>query len=68
MKHLFIINPAAGSRDRTKAYTETIEALCKGLDYRIEVSKPPVTAVTWQERPPKAARNTASTPAAATAR
>ena len=41
MKHLFIINPAAGSRDRTKAYTETIEALCKGLDYRIEVSKAP---------------------------
>ena len=41
MKHLFIINPAAGSRDRTKAYTETIEALCKDLDYRIEVSKAP---------------------------
>ncbi len=41
MKHLFIINPAAGSRDRTKAYTEKIEALCKGLDYRIEVSKAP---------------------------
>ena len=41
MKHLFIINPAAGSRDRTKAYTETITALCKGLDYRIEVSKAP---------------------------
>ena len=41
MKHLFIINPAAGSRNRTKAYTETITALCKGLDYRIEVSKAP---------------------------
>ena len=41
MKHLFIINPAAGSRDRTKKYKEQIEAVCAGLDYRIEVSKAP---------------------------
>ena len=43
MKHLFIINPAAGSRDRTEAYKETITRICdeKGLDYRIEVSKAP---------------------------
>ena len=41
MKHLFIINPAAGSRDRTKFYTEKIQAACAGLDYRIEVSKAP---------------------------
>ena len=43
MLHLFIINPAAGSRDRTKAYTQTIETVCKpkGIDYRIEVSKCP---------------------------
>jgi len=41
MKHLFIINPAAGSRDRTKAYTEKIQEACKGLDYRIAVSKAP---------------------------
>jgi len=43
MKHLFIINPAAGSRDRTKSYTEKIETVCaaRGLDYRIEVSKAP---------------------------
>ena len=43
MLHLFIINPAAGSRDRTKAYTEKIKAACdpKGIDYRIEVSKEP---------------------------
>ncbi len=40
MKHVFIINPAAGSRDRTKQYTETIEKICrgKGLDYQICVS------------------------------
>jgi len=43
MKHLFIINPAAGSRDRTQMYKEAITKVCgeKGLDYRIEVSKAP---------------------------
>ena len=41
MKHLFIINPAAGSRDRTKFYTEKIREACKDLDYRIEISKAP---------------------------
>ncbi len=43
MKHLFIINPAAGSRDRTKEYSQIINAQCasRGLDYRIEVSKAP---------------------------
>jgi len=43
MTHLFIINPAAGSRDRTKKYSATIREICsaKGLDYRIEVSKAP---------------------------
>jgi len=43
MKHLFIINPAAGSRDRTKQYTQTIDAVCKdkGLDYEIRVSEAP---------------------------
>lgn len=43
MKHLFIINPAAGSRDRTKKYTEAINEICgrQGLDYEIYVSKAP---------------------------
>ena len=43
MTHLFIINPAAGSRDRTKEYSQTIEAVCKprGIDYRIAVSAAP---------------------------
>ena len=43
MTHLFIINPAAGSRDRTKKYSVEIHEICsaKGLDYRIEVSKAP---------------------------
>ena len=43
MKHLFIINPAAGSRDRTESYRKKIEEVCipRGLDYRIEVSKAP---------------------------
>ncbi len=43
MTHLFIINPAAGSRDRTKDYSEAIQKICtaRGLDYRIEVSSAP---------------------------
>lgn len=43
MKHLFIINPAAGSRDRTKKYSQAIHEACtrRDLDYRIEVSAAP---------------------------
>ena len=43
MTHLFIINPAAGSRDRTKDYSEAIQKICgsRGLQYRIEVSAAP---------------------------
>lgn len=37
MKHIFIINPAAGKYDRTEEYTETIEAVFtgRGLAYEI---------------------------------
>lgn len=43
MKHLFIINPAAGSRDRTARYTQQIETICKEKDlaYEIRVSSAP---------------------------
>ena len=43
MKHLFIINPAAGSWDHTKQYTAAIVESCnaRGLDYRVEVSQAP---------------------------
>ena len=43
MKHLFIINPAAGSKDRTEVYRQQIESVCgkRGLDYTIAVSKAP---------------------------
>ena len=41
MKHLFIINPAAGSRDQTADYTAQIQRLCAGLDYEIAVSQAP---------------------------
>lgn len=43
MKHLFIINPAAGSHDRTKEYTEKIRSVCgsRDIDYRILVSEKP---------------------------
>ena len=43
MKHLFIINPAAGSRDQTQDYTRRIQTACEaaGLHYRIAVSEGP---------------------------
>ena len=43
MLHLFIINPAAGSRDRTKYYSKLIDKACaaRGLEYRIHVSRAP---------------------------
>ena len=43
MTHLFIINPAAGSHDRTTEYREKIEKVCaaRGLPYRIAVSGKP---------------------------
>ncbi len=43
MKHLFIINPAAGSKDRTEMYSAAIREAChaRNLDYRIEVSNGP---------------------------
>ena len=43
MTHLFIINPAAESRDRTKQYSVAIHEACtaRDLDYRIEISSAP---------------------------
>ncbi len=43
MIHLFIINPAAGSRDQTGDYTRKIQEVCDGagLSYRIHVSTGP---------------------------
>ena len=43
MTHLFIINPAAGSHDRTADYREKIETICgkQGISYRIAVSGGP---------------------------
>ena len=43
MKHLFIINPAAGKYDKTEEYSQVIRRCCeeRGLDYRIESSRQP---------------------------
>ncbi len=43
MKHLFIINPAAGSRNRTEYYRKRIGEVCQGrdLDYNIQISAAP---------------------------
>ena len=43
MKHLFIINPAAGSRNRTDEYSQVIHKICRArnLIYEIRVSTAP---------------------------
>ncbi|MBO7253542.1 MAG: YegS/Rv2252/BmrU family lipid kinase [Oscillospiraceae bacterium] len=43
MKHLFIINPAAGSRNRTDEYSEVIHKICRArkLCYEVRVSTAP---------------------------
>ena len=43
MRHLFIINPAAGSRNQTEVYRKKIAQVCeaRGLDYSIRVSGAP---------------------------
>ena len=43
MRHLFIINPAAGSRNRTDDYSEVIHKICRArkLNYEIRVSTAP---------------------------
>ena len=43
MKHLFIINPSAGSRDRTRYYSDHIREVClsKGVECNIEISAAP---------------------------
>ena len=43
MKHVFIINPAAGSRDRTQEYAPMIRHACntRDLDFEIEISRGP---------------------------
>ncbi len=47
MKHLFIINPAAGSRNRTQEYSDTIHKICRArnADYEIRVSTAPGEAI-----------------------
>lgn len=43
MKHLFIINPAAGSRDRTREYAPMIRHACntRDLEFEIAISRCP---------------------------
>ena len=41
MKHVFIINPAAGKHDRTAAVTAEVTRCCAGMDYEIAVSIAP---------------------------
>ena len=43
MKHLFIINPAAGSKNQTEIYRKKIAQVCeaRGIEYSVEISAAP---------------------------
>ena len=41
MRHVFIINPAAGHKDQTEWFRSEIERCCQGLEYEIHVSHAP---------------------------
>lgn len=47
MKHLFLINPAAGKADGTYRFREEIRRVCRGLDYEIKVSQKPGDITAW---------------------
>lgn len=50
MRHLFLINPAAGKHDRTREYQARIAAACKGLDYQVLVSRQPGDLTSWSRQ------------------
>lgn len=41
MRHLFLINPAAGKRDHTREFQAQIATACSGLEYEVQVSQKP---------------------------
>lgn len=47
MKHIFIINPAAGPYDATKVITERLESLSLDFDYEIYTTKGPKDATEY---------------------
>ena len=70
MKHVFILNPAAGKSDQTPRYAQDIDRICgkRGLDYEICVSKAPGDCRALARKPVKRGRRCGCMPAAATAR
>ena len=50
MRHLFLINPAAGKRDRTREYQARIAAACSNLEYEVLVSQKPGDLTAWSRR------------------
>lgn len=54
MRHLFLINPAAGKKDHTREFQAQIAAACSGLEYEVQVSRKPgdITALARQAANP----------------
>lgn len=47
MKHIFLINPAAGKRDKSREYLAQIQGACAGLDYTVRISQRPGDITAW---------------------
>lgn len=47
MKHVFLINPAAGKRDKSREYLAQIQGACAGLDYTVRISQQPGDITAW---------------------
>ena len=50
MRHLFLVNPAAGKKDRTREYQARIATACKDLNYEILVSRQPGDLTSWSRQ------------------
>ena len=55
MKHVFILNPAAGKSDQTPRFSQDIERICgaRGSTMKSAYPKPPATAARSPEKPAK---------------
>ena len=57
MKHLFLINPAAGKKDSTDRFTRQIRRVCRDLNYEIRISRKPGDITNWTRQAARSGRD-----------
>lgn len=60
MRHLFVMNPAAGKSDRTAELSFAVNSLCRGrgLDYQIRISRKPGDCAAFTEEAARSGEET----------